>query len=161
MQRMFIKKYFLFTVGSFLSCKAIHNWVKKFSEGRSKVADDARPGAEVAETTVWELLCCWLRRTDKAMGQVYQCWGMICRVIYVFSRLEYHMFYVLYPFVAYLLTLPHTLSSFALWDQGRPEGRLETGMLTISPINSILCDFIYALFILRSEYCTLTRSIPT
>jgi hypothetical protein len=29
---------------------AVYNWVDKFSEGRSKVADDARPGAEVAET---------------------------------------------------------------------------------------------------------------
>jgi hypothetical protein len=30
----------------------VHNWVEKFSQGRSKVADDARPGAEVVETTV-------------------------------------------------------------------------------------------------------------
>jgi hypothetical protein len=51
MQRIFIKKCFLFMVGSVSSCKAVHNWVKKFSQGRSKVADDARPGAEVAETT--------------------------------------------------------------------------------------------------------------
>jgi hypothetical protein len=35
-----------------LSRKALHNWIDKFSEGRSKVEDDARPGAEVAETTV-------------------------------------------------------------------------------------------------------------
>jgi hypothetical protein len=26
-----------------------------------------------------------------------------------FSRFEYHMFYVLYPFVTFLLTLPRTL----------------------------------------------------
>jgi hypothetical protein len=26
----------------------------------------------------------------------------------VFSRFEYHMFYVLYPFVTYLLTFPRT-----------------------------------------------------
>jgi hypothetical protein len=38
------------------SRKAVHNWVEKFSQGRSKVADDARPGAEVAETTVKRLL---------------------------------------------------------------------------------------------------------
>jgi hypothetical protein len=44
--------------GKCLSCKAVHNWVEKFSEGRSKVADDARPGAAVAETTVIRLLCC-------------------------------------------------------------------------------------------------------
>jgi hypothetical protein len=36
----------------FLSRKAVHNWVEKFSQGHSKVADDAGPGAEVAETTV-------------------------------------------------------------------------------------------------------------
>jgi hypothetical protein len=41
------KDFFLFTVGSFLSCKAVHNWVEKFSQGRSKVADDARPGYPV------------------------------------------------------------------------------------------------------------------
>jgi hypothetical protein len=39
------------------------------------------------------------------MGQVYQCWWRICREINVFSRFEYHMFYILYPFVANLLTL--------------------------------------------------------
>jgi hypothetical protein len=40
-----------------LSLKAVHNQVEKFSQGRSKVSDDARPGAEVAETTVKRLLC--------------------------------------------------------------------------------------------------------
>jgi hypothetical protein len=52
-----------------LSRKGVHNWVEKFSQGRSNVADDARPGAEVAETT-FKRLCCWSRRTDKATGQV-------------------------------------------------------------------------------------------
>jgi hypothetical protein len=60
--------------GKCLSRKTVHNWVEKFSPGRSKVADDARGGAEVAErTTVERLLCCGFRRTGKAMGQVYQC----------------------------------------------------------------------------------------
>jgi hypothetical protein len=35
-----------------LSCKAVHNWVYKFSQGRSEVADETRPGEEVAETTL-------------------------------------------------------------------------------------------------------------
>jgi hypothetical protein len=35
-----------------LSGEAIHKWVEKFSQGRSKVAGDARPGAVVAQTTV-------------------------------------------------------------------------------------------------------------
>jgi hypothetical protein len=39
---------------------------------------------------------------------VYQCWWRICREIHVFSRFEYHMFYVLYAFVTCLLTLPLT-----------------------------------------------------
>jgi hypothetical protein len=38
--------------GKCLSRKAIHNWVEKFSQGRSNVAYDARPRAEVAEKTV-------------------------------------------------------------------------------------------------------------
>jgi hypothetical protein len=60
----------------------------------------------VSEATVKILLPCGFRRTGKAMGQVYQCWWMICREINVFSKFEYHMFfYVLYPFVTCLLTL--------------------------------------------------------
>jgi hypothetical protein len=42
-QRIFTKKCFLFRVGSLLSRKAVHTWVEKFSQGSSKVADDARP----------------------------------------------------------------------------------------------------------------------
>jgi transposase len=41
--------------GKCLSHKAVHNWVNKFSQGRSKVADDVRAGrpVEIAkETTV-------------------------------------------------------------------------------------------------------------
>jgi hypothetical protein len=70
--------------GKCLSRKAVHNRVEKFSQGRSKVADDARPGAEVAETTVKTLLSCGFRRAGKAMGQVYQWWWRICREINVF-----------------------------------------------------------------------------
>jgi hypothetical protein len=69
-------------------------YVKRFSQGRSKVADDAQPGAEVAETTVKRLLCRGFRRTGKAMGQVYQC-SRICREINAFpgSNITYFMFY--------------------------------------------------------------------
>jgi hypothetical protein len=55
------------------SCKAVHKWVEKLSQGLPKVTDDARPGVKVAETTVKRLICCGFRRTKKAMGQVYQC----------------------------------------------------------------------------------------
>jgi hypothetical protein len=40
-QKIFIKKIFLFTVESVLLRKAVHSWVEKFSQERSKVADDA------------------------------------------------------------------------------------------------------------------------
>jgi hypothetical protein len=61
----------------------------------------------VSEATVKRLLCFGFWCTGKAMGQVYQCWWRICGEINVFSRFRYHMFYILYPFVTYLLTLPH------------------------------------------------------
>jgi hypothetical protein len=59
--------------GKCLSRKAVHSCVEKFSQGGSKFADDARPGAEVAETIVKRLLCCGFRSNGKATGQVYQC----------------------------------------------------------------------------------------
>jgi hypothetical protein len=46
------KEMFPVYSGMCLSHKAVHNWVEKFSQGHSKVTDDAQPGAEVAETTV-------------------------------------------------------------------------------------------------------------
>jgi hypothetical protein len=43
-------------------------------------------------------------RHGKAMGQVYQCWWRMCREMDVLPSLEYNIFHVLYPFVAYVLT---------------------------------------------------------
>jgi hypothetical protein len=34
--------------GKCLSCKAVHNWAEKFSQGCPKVADDAQPGRLIA-----------------------------------------------------------------------------------------------------------------
>jgi hypothetical protein len=102
--------------GKCLSCKAVHRWVEKFSQGHSKVTDDAQACAEVAETAVKRLRCCGFRYTGKAIGQVYQCWWRICWEINVFSMFEYHMFYVLYPFVTYLLTLPRIYISVHISD---------------------------------------------
>jgi hypothetical protein len=48
-------------------------------------------------------LCCEVRCTSKAMGQVHQCWWRICREINVFSRFGNHIFYLLYSFVTHLL----------------------------------------------------------
>jgi hypothetical protein len=42
--------------GKCLLCKAVHNWVDKFSQGCLKVTDDAQPGRPVeiaTEATVW------------------------------------------------------------------------------------------------------------
>jgi hypothetical protein len=56
----------------------------------------------------------WLRQQSKdfyaagidaQMRQVYMSWWRICKVINVLSTFEYHIFYVLYLFVIYLLTL--------------------------------------------------------
>jgi hypothetical protein len=40
-----------------------------------------------------------------------------------FSRLEYHMFYVLYPFVTYLLTLPRKYTIHCLLVPTRTQSR--------------------------------------
>jgi hypothetical protein len=98
------KENFLVYSGKCLSHKAIQSWVEKFSQGRSKVADDTPPNAEVAVTTIRRLLCWRFRRTGKAMSDMSR---NKC-----FSGFEYHMFYVLYPFVTYLLTLPRIILEF-------------------------------------------------
>jgi hypothetical protein len=82
MERIFTKKCFLFKVGRV--CR-----VKRFTPGSRNSLKDFRksqmmPVAEVAETTVKKLLRLGIRRTGKAMGQVYQCWWRICREINVF-----------------------------------------------------------------------------
>jgi hypothetical protein len=44
--------------GKCLSLKAVQKWVEKFSQIRSKAADNGRPGVEVPETTAIRVLCC-------------------------------------------------------------------------------------------------------
>jgi hypothetical protein len=46
------KEIFPVYCGKCLSRKAVHSWVEKFSQGHSKITDDAGPSMEVAETTV-------------------------------------------------------------------------------------------------------------
>jgi hypothetical protein len=46
------KELFPVYSGKCLSRKAVHNCVHKFSQGHAKVADDARPDSEVADTIV-------------------------------------------------------------------------------------------------------------
>jgi hypothetical protein len=68
MQKIFIKKCVLFTAGKCLSRKAVHNWVEKFSQGRSKVADDETEVRKWLRQQSKRLLRCGFRRTGKAMG---------------------------------------------------------------------------------------------
>jgi hypothetical protein len=84
MLRIFIRKCFLFTVGSVCHVKRFTTWWQTFRWWR-RVSNG---GAEVAETTVTRLPCCGFRRTCKALGQVYQCWWRMCREINAFPRLN-------------------------------------------------------------------------
>jgi hypothetical protein len=84
--------------------------VTRFTTGSRNSLQDVRKSQMMKRRcgSGWDkrLLRCGFRRTGKAMGQVYQCWWRICREINVFSsRFEYRMFYVLYSFVTYLLTI--------------------------------------------------------
>jgi transposase len=80
--------------GKCLSRKAVYNWVENFSEGGSKVAYDARSGAEVAGIKFKILLCCGVRRTGKAMGQVYQCWSRNKDFLFPVSNITCFTFYI-------------------------------------------------------------------
>jgi hypothetical protein len=82
--------------GKFLSRKAVPSWVKIFSQGHSKVEDDAPPGAEVAGVTVRWLLCSWFRRTGKTIGQMYHCRWRICQEMKCFSQVRISHFVCLW-----------------------------------------------------------------
>jgi hypothetical protein len=57
-----------------LLCKAVHSWVKKFSEGHSKVADNETEARKWLRQQSKRLLCCVFRLTGEAIRQVYHCW---------------------------------------------------------------------------------------
>jgi hypothetical protein len=121
--RIFMKKRFLFMVGSV--CR-----VKRFTTGWQTFRWWRRGrngGANVAETTVRRLQCFWFRRTGKAMGPVYQCWWRICREINIFflPGSNINMLYVLYPFVIYLLTLPRMNNDILRCDIVQPGRTLQ------------------------------------
>jgi hypothetical protein len=81
-QRTFVRKCFLFTVGSVCP-------LKRFATGSWSSLKDLRKSQMMADQvrkwlrTVKRLLCWGFRRTGKAMGQVYQCWWRTCRDIHV------------------------------------------------------------------------------
>jgi hypothetical protein len=72
-----------------LSRKAIHNWLEKFSRGRSKVADDARPGGSVEIATeatvqrVEELIRADRRITIGSVATALRCsHGLACSIMH-------------------------------------------------------------------------------
>jgi hypothetical protein len=104
MQMIFIKKGFLFTLGSV--CR-----VKRFSIGGKRFADDEEVETEVRKWLRQQSkdFYAWFRRTCKAMRQVYQCWWRICREINVFPGSNITCVTFLYPFVVCLPTLPRVI----------------------------------------------------
>jgi transposase len=50
-EKVIHKEIFPVYSGKCLSSKVVYNWVEKFSQGCSKVADDARPGRPVETAT--------------------------------------------------------------------------------------------------------------
>jgi hypothetical protein len=68
-QRIFIKKCFLFMVGSVCSVKRFTTRWQTFRWWKGW-----NGGVKVVKTTVKKLLCYGFRRTHKEMEQVYQCW---------------------------------------------------------------------------------------
>jgi hypothetical protein len=82
---------------------------------------------------------------------VYQCWWKTCREINVFfPGFEYHMFYVLYPIVIYLLIRPPTDVIFVQ----RP---FKTKITFDSCVHTLMFATPLALR-MREEYCVLKRS---
>jgi hypothetical protein len=85
--------------------KVVHNCVQK------RFADEEEVETEMGKWLRQQsknFYAAGFRHTGKSMGQVYEYWWRICREINNFSRFECHMFYVLCPFVTYLLSLPRT-----------------------------------------------------
>jgi hypothetical protein len=79
MQRIFIKKCFLFMMGGNCCVKRFTTGSRNCHVGGKYFTNDKEAeGAEVAETTVKRLLCCGFRRSGKAMGQLYQCCWRTC-----------------------------------------------------------------------------------
>jgi phage terminase large subunit-like protein len=98
------KEMFPLYGGKCLLRKAVHNWVKKYSQGSSKVTDDE---IEVRNFLKQESENFYAAGFEALMKQWDKCipvGGDMLRNK-SFSSFEYQMFYILYPFVTYLLTL--------------------------------------------------------
>jgi hypothetical protein len=102
------KEMFPVYCGKCLSREVVHSWVKKVSQGRSKVPDNARRRGEVVDTTVKILysasFAALVKRWDKCINAGG---GHVKKKKYFFQvRISYVL--RLYPFVTYLLTVPRT-----------------------------------------------------
>jgi hypothetical protein len=76
LQRIFIKKCFLYTVGSI--CR-----LKQFTTGLKNSLKDVR-NSQMMPNQVQKWLRQQFRLTGEAMGQVYECWWRICRELNVY-----------------------------------------------------------------------------
>jgi transposase len=75
-----------------LSSKTVHNWVEKFSQGRSKVAGDVRPGRPVetaAEATVQRLE--ELTRADRRITIDRVAISLVCSSGLAYSIMDDHL----------------------------------------------------------------------
>jgi hypothetical protein len=102
-KRIFIKKCFLFILGGVCS-------VKRFQLGGKCFADVEEFETEVRKRLRQESKHFYAAGIDALVKRWDKCInvGGEYEAQYIFlSRFEYHMFYVLYPFVTFLLTLPH------------------------------------------------------
>jgi hypothetical protein len=134
LRRISMKKYFLFTVGRV--CR-----VRQFTTGSRVMAEFSlrrggwNGGAEVAETTVKGFLCCWFRRTGKAMGEVHQCWW-ICREIG--SNITCFTFYIHLLPICWLSLLSTASSTTPNW-LNQTQLIITVTLLQCSPFNLTCC----------------------
>jgi hypothetical protein len=92
--------------GKCLSRKAIHNWVADVSLMTKRLVEtEARKWLIQQPKDFYAAgFDALVKRWDKCISVG----GGYVEKLMFSSRFEYHMFYVLYPFVAYLLALPPT-----------------------------------------------------
>jgi hypothetical protein len=103
--KIFIKKYFLFTVRSV--CR-----VKRFTTGSINSLKDVRKSQMMPD-----LVHKWLRQQSKDFDTLVKRGSSVSMLVedvsrnkwFFFSRVEYHMFCAVCPFRTYLLTLPRIL----------------------------------------------------
>jgi hypothetical protein len=132
------KKNFFVYCGKCLWRKAVHNLVDKLPPWLQMLRWWRRGrhgGAEMDETTVRKDFyaagfVALVKRRDKCIN--------VGGAINVFPRFEYDMFYVLYPFVTCLLTLPHTFCFHYPWYMFRPSTVLHW-IILIEPLHSLAC----------------------